>query len=256
MNESLKSIIRPLLSRRIGVHRVWDGPIRGARIVTSWHDYPAGILGQTERELLRWFETNVRQGETWLDIGAHYGYTAIALSRLVGASGRVVAFEPVLTTAGYLSKTRSVNAFQQLTIIGIGLGLPERCLTSIDLPVERGMVDSTVKNQGSHEKILVTSLDWLWPRISGESQRIDGVKIDVQGMELSVLRGMTELLRRDHPRLVVELHTGVDRQEFLEVVRAAGYSSPGRAIKVEIPPACNGNGPSYFENISYAFLGE
>jgi FkbM family methyltransferase len=249
-------MIRPLLSRRIGVHRVWDGPIRGARIVTSWHDYPAGILGRTEGELLRWFEANVRAGETWLDIGAHYGYTAIALSRLVGPAGRVFAFEPMLTTAGYLSKTRSINALGQLTIIPMGLGTPEENLTSIELPVERGMVDSTIKNNGFHERLLVTSLDWLWPRISGGRQRIDGVKIDVQGMEISVLRGMTQLLMRDHPRLVVELHAGVDRDEFLAVLGAGGYSSPGRAVEVAAATTTEGNGSNYFDNRSYAFVSE
>lgn len=255
MNQSLKSVIRPLLSRRISSHRVWDGPLRGARIVTSWHDYPAGILGRTEKDLLRWFESNVRQGETWLDIGAHYGYTAIALSRLVGRSGRVFAFEPMLTTAGYLTKTRDVNALRQLTIIPMGLGTPEESVVSVELPVERGMADSTIKG-GFHESILVAGLDWLWPRIGGEKQRIDGVKIDVQGMEISVLRGMTELLVRDHPKLVVELHAGVDRQEFLEVLRASGYCSPGRAVETAAAAAAESNGSRYFDNHSYAFVRE
>jgi len=245
-------MIRPLLSRSIRSHRVWDGPLRGARIVTSWHDYPAGILGRTERELLQWFEANVGQGETWLDIGAHYGYTAIALSRLVGPSGRVFAFEPMLTTAGYLSKTRNVNALRQLTIIPMGLGTPEQSMTSIELPVERGMADSTIES-GFHESILVAGLDWLWPRIAGGKQRIDGVKIDVQGMEIAVLRGMTELLVRDHPKLVVELHAGVDRREFLEVLRASGYCSPGRAVEIAVEVPAESNGSGYFDNHSYAF---
>jgi len=47
------------------------GLLKGYVIVTSWHDYPAAILGRTERALLDWFAHNVGSGETWLDVGAH-----------------------------------------------------------------------------------------------------------------------------------------------------------------------------------------
>ena len=76
----------------------WPVRLRGAWLVTSWHDYPAGLAGRTERALLEWFAQNVHQGETWLDVGAHYGYTTIALGRLVGSHGRVFTFEPVPAT--------------------------------------------------------------------------------------------------------------------------------------------------------------
>src|SRR6266568_1468864 len=110
----LKAQIRRLLPRTVRPHRIWGGQLRGLRIVTSWHDYPGAITGRTERALLTWFENNVRPGETWLDVGAHYGYTAIALSRLVGTQGRVFAFEPMVATAGYLAKTRTINDLVQL----------------------------------------------------------------------------------------------------------------------------------------------
>jgi len=81
---NLKTWLRPLLPRKIRPMRILGGPLRGQLIVTSWHDYPAAIVGRTELQLLKWFEAHVRKGQTWLDVGAHYGYTAIALSRLVG----------------------------------------------------------------------------------------------------------------------------------------------------------------------------
>src|SRR5437899_9381964 len=121
----LKDVVRPLLPKRIKRHRILTGRLKGMLIVTSWHDYPAAITGRTERPLLNWFAENVSRGETWLDVGAHYGYTALALSRLVGAEGRVFAFEPVLRTAGCLAETRSINHLPQLAIIPIGLSAPE-----------------------------------------------------------------------------------------------------------------------------------
>src|ERR1700687_4463815 len=121
---SLKSSLRQLAPRTIRPHRILRGQLRGRIIVTSLYDYPAAILGRTESALLTWFRENVKPGETWVDVGAHYGYTAIALAELVGPKGRVYAFEPSLTTAGYLNRTRILNGFDQLTVLPFGLAEP------------------------------------------------------------------------------------------------------------------------------------
>jgi len=218
------------------------------RIVTSWHDYPAAILGRTERPLLDWFAKNVKPGETWLDIGAHYGYTAIALSRLVGPNGRVFAFEPMVSTSGYLAQTRSLNEFPQLTVIPMGLGAPETMELRV-LPTVRGMVDSTIESGTWNETILVARLDWLWPQICGQQDRVDGIKIDVQGMEIEVLQGMAGLLKSFKPKLVVEVHRGVDRGELLDLVERVGYSRRGIAIE----PTTEEVDPLYIDDRSYAF---
>ena len=263
MIKSIKSILRNFLPRGIRTHRIRSGLLRSKKIVTSWHDYPAAILGRTERPLLNWFSMNVKPGETWLDIGAHYGYTAIALSRLVGESGRVFAFEPMLSTAGYVTQTRRLNNFTQMTVVPFGLAVPET-LEIISLPVTRGMVDSTLvkdgggkrkeKSEGIKKKewletIMLARFDWLWLRICGTDDRIDGVKIDVQGMEIEVLTGMIETLRSQHPKLVVELHRGVDREKFLHTIELAGYACDA----VPIEPVEGEVSPLYVDDHSYFF---
>src|SRR5947207_9715779 len=117
MTPSLKAQFRRLLPRTPHPHSILTGPLQRARIYTSWHDYPGAILGTTEKPLLDWFRRNVLLGETWVDVGAHYGYTAIALCRLVGPTGRVFAFEPVLGTAGCVARSRELNALAQLQIV-------------------------------------------------------------------------------------------------------------------------------------------
>ena len=260
MNREFKSVIRSLFPRRVKKHRILGGPLRGGRIVTSWHDYPAAIVGRTERELIHWFFENVRPGETWLDIGAHYGYTAIALSRLVGESGRVFAFEPLLSTSGCLTETRRLNRFSQLIVVPFGLSAPET-LEMKTLPITRGMVDSTMGSGETKEQnmskrmtwvetITVARLDWLWARICEDDQRVHGIKIDVQGMEIDVLRGMENILRQNKPKLVVELHKGVDRKVFLNLIELSGY------LPIGVPVETSGDErePRYIDNRSYAFL--
>jgi hypothetical protein len=78
---------------------------------------------------------------------------------------------------------------------------------------------------------MVARFDWLWGRICGGQEQIDGIKIDVQGMEIEVLRGMIETLRQQEPKLVIEVHRGVDREELLGLIEAAGYTRQAMAIE-------------------------
>jgi FkbM family methyltransferase len=243
----IKAFVRRLLPKAAKPHRIMGGQLRGSVIVTSWHDYPAAILGRTEESLVRWFELNVGVGETWLDVGAHYGFTAIALSRLVGRGGRVFAFEPMIATAGYLAQTRSLNSLEQLSIVPMALGSPDTVET-YSLPVVRGMVDRTASQGGACEHFLVTRLDWLWNRISGEYRRVDGVKLDVQGMEIEALSGMSSLLREWAPKLVVEIHAGVDRTRLLDVIEQNGYSRAGVGIDRVVETSVG-----YLDDHSYYF---
>lgn len=249
MKRLLKERIRHLLPRTLGRHKILAGPLRGSVLVTSWHDYPAAILGRTERCLLECFANNVGKGETWLDIGAHYGYTAIALSKLVGPSGRVFAFEPMLNTSGCISRTRFLNNLQHLTVIPIALG------NGADLAINslctvRGMIDSTLPDsEGFKETFMISRLDWLWPKISGTDQRIHGIKIDVQGMEIQVLEGMVELARKYRPKLLVEIHKGVSRPDLLNVIASLGYQARGLAVE----PLPGETDPVYADDRTYLF---
>src|SRR2546428_6221387 len=105
----LKAVVRRLLPRQVKSRLILGGPLRGKRLVTSWHDYPGALLGRTERELLSWLRGAIVPGQTWIDVGAHYGYTALAMSESVQAGGRVFAFEPYLPTAGALAQTVALN---------------------------------------------------------------------------------------------------------------------------------------------------
>lgn len=245
LSRRVKESVRHLLPARISKHTILAGPLRGQQIVTSWHDYPGAILGTTERPLLDWFKRHVAPGSTWLDIGSHYGYTAIAIARSVGREGRVFAFEPVISTAGCLATTRIVNGLQQLTVVPLALGSGDT-LKSLTLPTVRGMADSTLNAANAlRETIYSISLDALWPSISGNDSAFHGVKIDVQGMELQVLLGMRNALLRWAPTVVVEFHAGVERREVLDFLAACGYSTKARPIQPDNPVGLLADDASY-----------
>lgn len=248
MNNTIKESIRRLLPHTIQPHRILSGFLRGKTIFTSWHDYPAAILGTTENDLINWFANNVKSGETWLDIGAHYGYTALALSILSAPNGRVFAFEPMIATAGFLNLTRNVNHLNQLYVIPLALGSSKQ-IKLVSLPVTRGMADSTFQQAESVENILQTSLDNLWPDLCGSDNHVHGVKIDVQGMEFEVLSGMQSILSSQKPKILLEFHSGVDRSKIIDLLSACGYRLPGFSL-VESDIS---HDSQYQDNQSYLF---
>ena len=205
-------------------HRVMSGPLRGMRIVTSWHDYPAAILGYTERKLTDWLLANALPGETWLDVGANCGYTSLALSRAVGPAGRVFAFEPALATAACLERHWSGQRPEPARRPPLR---PLRCPRPVvsRFATERGMIDSQLPTDGRIEMtaIIAVGLDAIWDGIADGDPVVHGIKIDVQGMELAALRGMRRLLSRHRPKIVLEIHRDVPRGEVLALLESCGY---------------------------------
>ncbi len=217
-------------------------------MVTSWHDYPAGLLGYTERSLLAWFEQNVRRTETWIDVGAHYGYTALALCRLVGPSGHIYAFEPVLSTAAHLAATRRLNGLDQLHVVPLGLSDTGN-ISPVEAGLVRGMAEHRRLDHHVTDTIHVVALDQVWDGLAAGKREVHGVKIDIQGMELKALKGMQAILRSARPKLAIEFHPGVDRSDLLSLLQNCGYDPVGRPIA---PPSTERE-PSYADDRTYIF---
>jgi hypothetical protein len=119
----------------------------------------------------------------------------------------------------------------------------------------RGMADSTISHSTiSHstweEPISVASFDTIWRLLGEENPAVHGVKIDVQGMELEVIEGMRHTLLSQHPKLIVEFHSGVDRARALDLLSACGYKEPGSPIDSATA------GSLYQDDKSYLFLNE
>lgn len=138
-----------------------------------------------------------------LDVGANIGCTALALSQLCD---KVHAFEPVPSTYRYLAA--NVAAEPKVRTYNMGLGNRNK-VSEITYDTQNrsgGFVSDKTKASGGHtvEPIILRKFDSIRRKLGIE--RVDFVKIDVEGFEGHVLRGMKRTLRKFRPVVTLELN--------------------------------------------------
>lgn len=166
----------------------------------------------------------VRPGWTCADVGAHEGIYTRLLAELVGESGRVVAFEAHPENARRLRSSLGDEHRGRVTVerLAVTDGAEER----VTLHPGRGRASQEWNVTGIDLEGRPTPGELNVPAVSLDAYFAEGsldfVKLDVEGAEALVLRGMRRLLREGRPAIVVEFHTreGWDgRTELLD----AGY---------------------------------
>src|SRR5262249_35462499 len=152
-----------------------------------------------ERDFEDAFLAAVRPGHTVYDLGANVGWFSLLAGRRVGAGGRVVAFEPDLQNAALAERNAARNGLANVTVVPAAVGDRDGWASFRQEASIKGRLD-----EGGGLPVPLVSLDgWIE---SGRDAPPDVVKIDVEGAELGVLRGMERTLRELSPTLFVELH--------------------------------------------------
>ena len=173
------------------------------------------------------FGSILESGDGVVDVGANLGFFTLLGSRLVGPGGCVHAFEPVPKTMGFLEKNVELNAPANVVLHAEALSEASGSV-ELNLPTDHsGGSSFRDLGESSSEAVEVRciALDSLLDSLP----RIKLVKIDVEGAELLALRGMRELLRRDHPYIVSEIHDswiralGGSAADLFEYLRGFGY---------------------------------
>jgi FkbM family methyltransferase len=151
-------------------------------------------------------EAFLRNGSTFVDVGANVGvYTAWA-SRCVGSRGRVLAFEPLPTTRECLEQVISLNALDNVQVAPKALGAEKGTIGLWVVPHASGLTSAVAPvDQSSARRVEVpmSTLDDELALPGGASPAL--VKIDVEGYEIAVLRGaMRTLSSGEGPAVLFE----------------------------------------------------
>jgi FkbM family methyltransferase len=218
-------------ARRVGLDLELD--LRDNLQRTLW------FTGTYEPGLLRTLTAELRPGDVMVDVGAHVGVhslTAARRLRELGGGGRVIAFEPTDDSSAALRLAAARNDLP-VEVIRAGLGEADGTIELRGDP-RYGAADAGVRSQFG-EGDVVASAPLLafdgWAE-RNRLDRLDVVKIDIEGAEILALRGMRQSLARLKPRLlaievkdvVMERGPG-DEAQLHALLADCGYAPAGSA---------------------------
>ena len=226
---------------------------RGLRLDLDLRDNLQRTLyftGTYEPRLLALIEAELRPGDVMVDVGAHVGVHALTAARRLrdlGGTGRVIAFEPTEDSSAAVRAAAARNGLP-VEVVRAGLGEEEGTIALRGDP-RYGDHDAGVRSQFGEGDVVATAplltLDgWA---AGARLDRLDLVKIDIEGAEILALRGMRETLRALRPRVVaievkdVVMARGPGDEASLHALLAdCGYAShgqPERHVEVFRPAA-------------------
>ena len=191
--------------------------------------------GSYSGELLTLLESLLKPDATFIDIGANQGEVTVAAA-LAALQGRVIAFEPVAEYRQRLRNNIELNAFAHVEILPYALGDIEGMFPIYDQPApfsdgtrHEGL--STLFASSSRgtvrELVSVKRLDDVLAGMGVD--RVDVIKLDIEGAEWAALRGASCTLTRYRPVLIVEIGretcqaAGYQPSEFAQWIIEQGY---------------------------------
>jgi FkbM family methyltransferase len=210
--EAAPRIIR---DKRYGKLRILD--------IREWSDRSFYFLG-------RWYDLEtqlaldliLKPGDTVVDVGANYGHFSLSAAANVGETGKVFAFEPNPVVFARLRTHIALNKLDSVHVQNVGLADVEREL-ELNVPqINSG--EASFAETGYEDAEVVTCPVLIGDNVIGDTETTL-IKIDVEGFEMRVLKGLEKTIARDKPWIITEVvpghlarddQTPADLDEFLK----------------------------------------
>ena len=166
--------------------------------------------GFFEPDLTKLVITQLKPGDTFFDIGTHFGYYSLLASKLVGNNGRVHGFEPTMGT--YEVVALNTETKNNIKLNNIAAWSTEETLTFTDYGVQWAAFNSlygaklpeaeVAKMSPFEYEIEAISIDKY---IESTGARPNFIKIDAENAEYDILQGMQSTLANIRPIITMEV---------------------------------------------------
>ncbi|MFF4474804.1 FkbM family methyltransferase [Streptomyces sp. NPDC001599] len=211
------------------------------------------LFGAWEPHLTAWLRRRLRPGDAFVDVGANIGVFSVLAARLVGDTGRVVAIEASPDVHRRLVENARLNALGNIRALNAAVSDRTRTLTFALASSRNTGANSIVPYDGPVESSFRTEARPL-PELldTAEIATARVIKIDVEGAEGSVVRGLAPMLGALRPDAEITVEVAPERMarlgdrvdDLLAVMRDAGFHvyrlandyAPG-----SYPPALSGS---------------
>jgi len=190
-----------------------------------------GKSHHSEIRLARYLIQNLSKDAVFVDVGAHYGYFTLLASKLVGTNGHVYAFEPSPATF----KILSINAQNQgnISIVNKAVSNIHEDIVFFEFPNQyseyNSMNNDQFKNQSWYNnnkpKEFTIASEVLTEFFNSNQVNAAYIKIDVEGNELNVMKGLERYLLDHSPIIIMEylLNEQSHYADAESLLRAMGY---------------------------------
>jgi FkbM family methyltransferase len=189
----------------------------------------ARAKGVYERAKVNFAQSYLRPGMTFVDVGANKGDFTLIAAKAVGELGRVLAFEPEPENCHWIRESIELNQYRNVELLRLALADAEGVAT-LYLGKKSGwhsLIASPKQQRAGGGAIRVRTQRLDEVLVERNCDRVDLVKIDVEGAELDVLRGAERTLAGNRQlALLLEIHPskGVDPGEVCNLLAENGFS--------------------------------
>jgi len=229
-------LVNPYLAwepHRFVARTVFGSEIAGdAQDILTQYVYYFGVW---EPHITRWVRRRLRQGDTFIDVGANIGYYTLLASRCVGPAGRVVAIEASPTIFRALQDNLARNRVRNVRAVNVAASDRRGVVRLFLGPVtNRGLTTMLPEEAAKYAcefecEVQAGPLAAILG--SEEVRRARLIKIDVEGAEWPVVEGLAPLLEATRPDLEVLMelsperlaHQGKEPEDVLRVFGQAGF---------------------------------
>jgi FkbM family methyltransferase len=162
----------------------------------------------------------IKKGMTCIDIGGNIGYYVLLERKLIGSQGTLIAIEPEPKNFFYLNKNIKLHGYQNISTFNFACGEIDQVADffihkkSNGCQVIRKDVSPPSPKKGTISQVEVKRLDSIIDEFYLNS--VDFIRMDAEGYELHILKGLKNTLKKFKPIISLELHV---RQLGLEGTR-------------------------------------
>jgi FkbM family methyltransferase len=209
--------------------------VNGAYLTMMPNDFGMSMrlkaLGNHEPLGAKLVASALQRGMICIDVGANIGFYAVLEGKIVGRGGKVIAVEPSPESYRYLVRNLSQN--------GINFDAYNVAISGVDGEV-RFRVDRQRSNSsrvadesdlGETVGVQALTLDSLVSRL--HLDRVDLIRMDVEGHEVEVSRGWQETVRRHKPMMFIEFHRRIGTQGIADILSFLAEGGYDRASYIQ-----------------------
>lgn len=196
------------LTKNFQITTTFDKDIYINLNLNDWIQKQIFYFGRYEiekQETLFW-QNLIENGNYVFDVGANIGYYTLQTAARIGDSGKVFAFEPVSITFKKLTDNISLNKFSNITAVNVAISNSPgeiELFVADEKSTGSSSVAMHVNFSGKKEKVKSIVLDDFI--VEQNIQKLDFIKIDVEGCEPFVIEGLRKSMETLKPIILIEV---------------------------------------------------